>query len=106
MRTRPKGTHTMGTQRLTRGIAGALLSGGIAVAGVGLAGVAQADDPYGHVGGNCPAGHTCGKWCPGERVPDNFIHWNMGVCHLYYYDYRGVVDADTGAVYAWPFQNE
>lgn len=80
-------------------MAGALLTAGI---GVGLAaGVAQAD-PYGHVGGNCPAGHTRGKWCPGERVPDNFISWDMGVCHLYYYDYRGVVDADTGAVYGWP----
>ncbi len=80
-------------------IAGALLTAGI---GAGLAaGVAQAD-PYGHVGGNCPAGHTCGKWCPGERVPDNFISWDMGVCHLYYYDYRGVVDADTGALYGWP----
>ncbi|WP_077088870.1 hypothetical protein [Mycobacterium rhizamassiliense] len=64
-------------------------------------GVAQAD-PYGHVGGNCPSGRTCGQWCPGERIPDNFITWDMNVCHEYYYDYRGVVDTGTGAVYAWP----
>ncbi|OMC57121.1 hypothetical protein A5747_04840 [Mycobacterium sp. IS-836] len=87
---------------LKRLVAGALVSGAIATAGLGMAvGVAHAD-PFGHVGGNCPAGHTCGHWCPGERIPDNFINWNMGVCHEYYYDYRGVVDTGNGAVYGWP----
>lgn len=76
----------MGAHKLTRATAGALLSGGIAVAGLGLAAGAAQADPYGHVGGNCPAGHTCGKWFPRERVPDKFINWNTGVCHLYYYD--------------------
>ncbi|HTX97598.1 MAG TPA: hypothetical protein VME67_23875 [Mycobacterium sp.] len=97
----------MGTsEKLTRGIAGVLISGGIAAAGLELAAGAAYADPYGHVGGNCPAGHTCGKWCPGELLPGKFVTWNMNFCHMYYYDYRGVVDPDTGTVYAWPLQNE
>jgi hypothetical protein len=67
--------HTM-----TRIIAGALLSGGLAVAGVGLAaGTAQAwGGPY--------------SWCPGQSMDDpsgpnrygNQYSWDMNVCHTWY----------------------
>jgi hypothetical protein len=62
-------------------IAGALLSGGVAVAGLGLAaGTAQA----------APPAH---QWCPGQRMPDDganpdgtphLFSWDMSVCHTYY----------------------
>lgn len=74
--------------------------------GSGLgAGTAQAD-PYGHVGGDCPNGRTCGQWCPGEALPPGnlVIKWDWSVCHDYYYDAKGVVDAGNGALYAWPPQ--
>jgi hypothetical protein len=70
-------------------ISGALLSGGIAVAGLGLgAGTAQADD-----NGWGPAK----QWCPGEPLPttgnhvtDPFRGWDMSVCHTYYYVWSGM----------------
>ncbi|ORV57126.1 hypothetical protein [Mycobacterium fragae] len=68
-------THTM-----TRIIAGALLSGGVAAAGVGLAtGTAWAwGGPY--------------TWCPGQSMDDpsgpnrygNQYAWDMNVCHTWY----------------------
>jgi hypothetical protein len=70
----------MNTPRnLTRIIAGALLSGGIAVAGLGLSlGIAQADNNYGP--------H---HWCPGQSMnwptgPFNQVVWDMNVCHTWY----------------------
>jgi hypothetical protein len=64
--------------RLARIIAGALLSGGVAVVGVVLApGAAQAIcDPI------------CGnRWCPGQRLPNSSepITWDQRVCHDWYY---------------------
>ena len=64
-------THTM-----KRIIVGALLSGGVAVAGRGLgAGIAQAD--------------TAHHWCPGNPksmpyAPNNFVDWDWTVCHTWY----------------------
>ena len=68
-------------QILKKMIAGALLSGGVAVAGLGLpAGTAQA----------APPAH---QWCPGQRMPDDgtnpdgtphLFSWDMSVCHTYY----------------------
>ncbi|HEY3994706.1 MAG TPA: hypothetical protein VGM40_01980 [Mycobacterium sp.] len=76
-------------RRLKTIFVGAVLSGGLAVAGVGLAaGVAQADNPdWG------PAHY----WCPGQPLPptgnhvtDPFRGWDMNVCHTYYYLWPGM----------------
>jgi hypothetical protein len=60
---RRKGHHNMNTDcTMSRIIAGALLTGGIAVAGLGLAaGAAQANPP------GCSQYSAC--WCPGQRMP-------------------------------------
>ena len=77
------------TRTLRKIIAGALLSGGVAVAGFGLAaGTAQADSAdWG------PAKH----WCPGESLPATGNHvtdpihdWDMNRCHTYYYLWPGM----------------
>jgi len=68
--------HT--THRLKRTIAAGLFSGGVAVAGMGLAtGVAQANPLC------TPAGTCAAQWCPGKalRAPD--VKWDMSVCHDY-----------------------
>jgi hypothetical protein len=65
-----------GTHNLKRIIAGALLSGGIAVAGLGLAaGTAQAQ----------PGFAPLATWCPGQPVPGYPpVVWDINVCHDYY----------------------
>jgi len=62
---------------LKRIIAGTLLSGGIAVAGIGLAaGTAHA---------TCNAVGNCSiVWCPGQHLPATDVKWDMSVCHHYY----------------------
>jgi hypothetical protein len=79
----------MNTPRtLTRIIAGALLSGGVAVTGLGLAaGTARADAGNDH----CSTRSGCYKgpgmrWCPGDYVfPDlAAVGWDMSVCHVYH----------------------
>ncbi len=55
--------------------AGALLAGGLAVAGVGpAAGLAQAD----------PFAAQPHNWCPGQALPFAGMQWDMGVCHTWY----------------------
>ncbi|MDT5059276.1 MAG: hypothetical protein QOF66_7642, partial [Mycobacterium sp.] len=50
-------------------------SGGLALAGLGLAaGTAQAD----------PFAAQPHSWCPGQALPFNNIQWDMGVCHTWY----------------------
>ena len=70
------------THNVKRIIFGALLSGGVAVAGLGLgAGTAQA--------------YTYGpfQWCPGQDMPNDpprpegRLGWDMSVCHTYWFDY-------------------
>ncbi len=57
-------------------IAAALVSGGIAVAGLGLAaGTAQA------ASGIAPQAH----WCPGDPVQQLPHGWDQSVCHDYYW---------------------
>src|SRR5205085_6958772 len=60
------------THTLNRIIAGALLSGGLGLAGLGLgAGTAQAvTGPY--------------QWCPGQPLPATGLVWDMNRCHTYY----------------------
>jgi hypothetical protein len=67
-----------------------LLSGG--VAGVVGAGTAHA--------GWCPSDPP--DWAPGGPPSSSFVHWNWNVCHNYHYGPLGVVDDDTGVVYAYP----
>jgi hypothetical protein len=56
-------------------IAGALLSGGLVVAGLGLAaGAAQADT-------FSPQPHS---WCPGQGLPFPGIRWDTSLCHTWY----------------------
>ena|ERR1700722_11649403 len=65
------------TNTLKRIIAGALLSGGVAAAGIGLAaGTAQASPTH-------PRGPY--EWCPGQRLPENDVVWDMSVCHTWYW---------------------
>ncbi len=63
------------TTNIKRIIVGALLSGGVAVAGLGLgAGTAQAaNGPH--------------QWCPGQPAGflNDYVPWDMTVCHTYYY---------------------
>jgi hypothetical protein len=78
------------THNLTRIIAGALLSGGLAVPGLALAtGTAQA---------SCSYGICSHQWCPGQPMvqgwvigPDgverrvNDVVWDMSVCHQWFH---------------------
>jgi len=62
-------------QNWKRMIAGALLTGGVAVAGLNLAtGTANAM----HVGPH--------QWCPGQAIPYSNppLTWDMNVCHNYH----------------------
>jgi hypothetical protein len=63
---------------LKRIMTGAVLSGGIAVAGLGLsAGVAQADPVP-----RCTSQGTCSaQWCPGKRLLAPDVKWDTTVCH-------------------------
>ncbi|OBK53985.1 hypothetical protein [Mycobacterium sp. 1081908.1] len=67
----------MGNTRTRKSIlAGALLSGGLAAAGLGLGeGIAHADGPH--------------RWCPGNPknmpyVVNDLIDWDWNVCHTWY----------------------
>jgi hypothetical protein len=76
-----------------RMIAGAVLTSGVALAGLSLgAGSARADDdcsPPTRVNGIC---YGPNHWCPGDslfHLTQNHIHdpvtWDMHVCHTYYH---------------------
>ena len=93
--------------RMSRLLATAvLLSCGLGLGGLGLAGSAQAD---------CNMLGVCSKqWCPGQTLPLNFVTnaggtevpgppvaWDMKVCHTWYYgslpgDPRGNHDVIEG----------
>jgi hypothetical protein len=90
------------THNLKGIIAGALLSGGLAVAGLGLgAATAQAgpDGPH--------------RWCPGQTMnlptgPGPSWTWDMSVCHTFYFvGYaQGNVPSNYGAPsYIWEGDN-
>jgi hypothetical protein len=94
------------TRTLKRIIAGTLLSGGVAVAGLGLAaGTAQAD----------PQSSGPFQWCPGQPLPGHpgmsypathvsypatHVVWDDSVCHTYWRltVARGNVRMSDGAV--------
>ena len=85
---------------LITGIAtAAFMSGGLTVAGLGLAASAQADPlcspataksapcaPPEGPPGVCDANGTCGQlWCPGSGM-SGIPKWDMNVCHTFYFD--------------------
>jgi hypothetical protein len=68
----------MDTTRTLRIIAGAILSGAIAVAGLGVAaGTGHADPGY-----NGPGT----RWCPGDYIWPGLraTGWDLNVCHVYH----------------------
>ncbi|OCB47674.1 hypothetical protein A5721_08465 [Mycobacterium vulneris] len=85
-------------------LAAIALSGGLTLAGLGLA-VAQADPAFGpsYQGGNCPGGITCTHWCPGDPpIPGSqVITWDAGICHDWYWNSDGVVDIASNTIYPW-----
>jgi hypothetical protein len=84
--------------RISRFATAVAVSGGLSMAGLGLAtGTAQADPFWGpsHSGGNCPAAiGTCTHWCPGDPlIPGSqVITWDWNICHDWYWNSEGVVD--------------
>jgi hypothetical protein len=73
------------THKRKRIIAGALMSAGVAIAGMALsAGIAEAVPPGGP--------HT---WCPGDppvptgNIRVNPVVWDNNICHEYWYVYHG-----------------
>jgi hypothetical protein len=69
-----------------RVIAAALLSGGVVLAGIGLAaGTAQAQNgftPQFHRPDNFSVPH---QWCPGRPLPETDLVWDMNTCHTWYW---------------------
>jgi hypothetical protein len=70
-------------------IAAALLSTGIAVAGLGpAAGTAQSEPAFPpQFNGPFPADNFTvpHEWCPGQHLPMPDVVWNMSVCHHWYW---------------------
>ncbi len=68
--------------RITAMAATALVSGGVGLAVLGLAGTARAAD-------GCEVPYGC--WCPGKALPNTSetIDWDMTVCHNYHYSPMG-----------------
>jgi hypothetical protein len=91
------------SHNVMRILVGTLLSGGIAVAGLGLtAGAAEAHPgpvPLrpGPLKNDDNGWGPAKRWCPGEPLPmtgnhvtDPFRGWDMTVCHTYYYLWPGM----------------
>ena len=72
----PEGINVRSMKRGIAGLATTLvLSGGLGLAGLGLAaGTAQA----------------LPSWCPGQPLPAPNVNWDMGLCHNYRVDPGGV----------------
>jgi hypothetical protein len=71
-----------------------LVSGGLGLAGLALAGTAQA------IPGWCPGDPP--NWAPGGPPgSSSVVHWDWNVCHNYHYASDGVVDDDTGIFYPY-----
>ncbi|BBZ73790.1 hypothetical protein [Mycobacterium paraseoulense] len=70
-------------------IAGALLAGGMAAAGVGLvAGAAEAEPGFlPQFNRPLPVDNFTvpHDWCPGQPLPMPDVRWDMGVCHHWYW---------------------
>jgi len=101
-------------------IAGALLSGGLALAGVGLAADTAHADPAPMVcqdGGTRPSPtNSCTyQWCPGSPVLRNMPDWDRNTCHPWYFDpnspetnstiIEGFPPPRTGGIFCIPLIN-
>ena len=86
------------TPTLKKVITCALLTGGVAVGGLGVsAGTAAAHPGPAPIPMDNPDWGPAKRWCPGESLPatgnhvtDPFRGWDMSVCHTYYYLYPGM----------------
>ena len=93
--------------RISRFATSVLVSGGLGLAGLGLAsGTAQANPFWGpsYGGGNCPPGvGTCTHWCPGDPpIPGSqVITWDWNICHDWHWNSEGVVDVNSNMIYPW-----
>jgi hypothetical protein len=77
-----EGHQNMDTQcTLRRIMAGALVTGSISAAGMGLAsGIAEAGTGFPH------------HWCPGDHdstAPTSLYQWDWNICHTYYWTKGG-----------------
>ncbi len=75
------------THAMMRIMAGALLSGGVAVAGLSLgAGIAQAqpDGPYTWCPGQSKSAHMPPGGVPGPASPGPNVGWDWSVCHTFW----------------------
>ena len=73
--------------KMIRIVAGALLSGGVAVAGLGLgAGTAQAipDGPYTWCPGQPKSAYMPPGGVPGPASPGPSVNWDWSVCHTFW----------------------
>ena len=57
-----------------RVVVAALLSGGLTLAGIGLA----AGDAQAQPTDNFSVPH---QWCPGQPLPEADVHWDTNICH-------------------------
>ena len=77
--------------------ASALVSGGLGVAGLGLASTAQACN-----GAWGPCGYGPNHWCPGDSLymdqggPYQGVEWDMNVCHTWYRVAEGAGQCSQG----------
>ena len=63
-----------------RVIAAALLSGGVAVGGLGWATATAQASPF--PTDNFSQPH---QWCPGQPLPEADVHWDTNICHTWFW---------------------
>jgi hypothetical protein len=75
------------TRTPTRAIAAALLSGRVALAGIGLAaGTAAAQTGFApQFRGPTDNFSVPHQWCPGQPLPANDVAWDTNICHTWYW---------------------
>jgi hypothetical protein len=95
----------MSTRRsLARIVAGALASGGVAMAAFGLAaGSAQADPDHCSTRTGCYKGPGM-RWCPGDYIWPGLraTGWDLSECHVYHLAILDNPNADPNAVAEGP----
>ncbi|WAJ45094.1 hypothetical protein OK015_00755 [Mycobacterium sp. Aquia_216] len=88
------------SHKMKRVLAAAVLSGGFAVVGLGLAaGIGQAQpapmvcqDPS---RGASPTNSCTYQWCPGSPELKNMPNWDRNACHPWYFDKNSPVTNST-----------
>jgi hypothetical protein len=87
---------------ISRLVTAVTVTGGMTLAGMGLAATAPAQGPS-YQGGNCPPGITCTHWFPGDPTPPGgqVLSWDWDVPHDWYWNSEGIVDVSTNIIYPW-----